>query len=88
MAVLRAHSDVHVFAGLSSQPSVTISRLELMVTSPMLSRLMSSLTFCDGCRDPVTFIIAEEEESVVTAAFTNKKAKKATRRSVVSGPGI
>ena len=66
------------------QPIVMSTRLELAARSSLLAELLAGLQLCDGCRDPVTIIIAEEEASTVAAVLGSSN----TAVSIIQGDMI
>ena len=54
-------SDICIYRG-DAQLSITASRLEVGAKSPVLLDLLSSLNFCDGCKEPATLIFPQEDE--------------------------
>ena len=69
-------NDVHVFVTGTKKPVVTTNRLVLSNASTMMEDILKGLTLCDGCPGPLSFIIADEEERVVTAAFSKVTRKR------------
>ena len=63
------------------QPIMMTTRLELAARSSLLAELLAGLQLCDGCRDPVTIIIAEEEASTVAAVLGSSN----TAVSIIQG---
>ena len=64
---MKKFHDVEVYAG--TQLATTGTRLELVARIPWLRQIFSELKFCDGCKDPVRIIIADEDEATVRDAF-------------------
>ena len=63
------------------QPIMMTTRLELASRSSLLAELLAGLQLCDGCRDPVTIIVAEEEASTVAAVLGSSN----TAVSIIQG---
>ena len=72
------YNDVNIYCGTDKDPVLSVSMIEL-IRSEMFLKLFQSLNICDGCRDPVSVIIAGELEDVFSAAFS-----KLSRKSGVS----
>ena len=59
-----------------------MSKIELS-KSKLLTELISALNICDGCQEPISIIIAEEEKQTVESAFSHLSTK--TGLSIVQG---
>ena len=68
--------DVHVFVTGRKDPLLATSRIELSTASSMMRDIFLGLKVCDGCKEPMSIIIADEEEKVVTAAFSKVLRKR------------
>ena len=53
--------DVNIYWGSLLVTSST--RLEVAARSPYLHQLMTSITVCDGCKEPTTLIFPAEDET-------------------------
>ena len=53
--------DVNIYWGSVLVTSST--RLEVAARSPYLHQLMTSITTCDGCKEPTSLIFPPEDES-------------------------
>ena len=78
--------DVHIYVAGSAVPVYTISTLEVVDKSPLLADILrSSLSFCDGCKEPKIVIIAEEDIHTVVAAFNRIAVFNKSGFSIVKG---
>ena len=64
---MKKFHDVEIYAG--KKLATTGSRLELAANNPWLRQIFSEMNFCDGCKDPLGIIIADEDENTVRDAF-------------------
>ena len=64
---MKKFHDVEIYAG--TKLATTGSRLELVANNPFLRQIFSAMRFCDGCRDPLGIIFADEEENTVRDAI-------------------
>ena len=64
---MKLFHDVEIYAG--TVLAATASRLELGANNEMLRGIMSQVTLCDGCRQPLVIILAEEDETTVRDTF-------------------
>ena len=64
---MKKFHDVEIYAG--TKLATTGSRLELAANIPWLRQIFSEMNFCDGCRDPLGIIFADEDETTVRDAF-------------------
>ena len=64
---MKQFHDVEIYAG--TVLAATASRLELGANNEMLRGIMSQVTLCDGCREPLVIILAEEDETTVRDTF-------------------
>ena len=64
---MKKFHDVKIYAG--TKLATTGSRLELAAKNPWLRQIFSEMNFCDGCKDPLGVIIADEDETTVKDAF-------------------
>ena len=53
--------DVSIYWG--TRLVTTSTRLEVTARSPYLHQLLTSITVCDGCKEPTTLIFPPEDES-------------------------
>ena len=60
---MKQFHDVEIYAG--TVLAATASRLELGANNEVLRDVMSQVTLCDGCRQPLVIILAEEDETTV-----------------------
>ena len=60
---MKQFHDVEIYAG--TVLAATSSRLELGANNKLLRGIMSQVTLCDGCREPLVIILAEEDETTV-----------------------
>ena len=59
---MKQFHDVEIYA--DTVLAATASRLELGANK-MLRGIMSQVTLCDGCREPLVIILPEEDETTV-----------------------
>ena len=60
LAMGRFH-DVSIYWGTTLL--TTSTRLEVAVRSPYLHQLLTSITVCDGCKDPISLIFPAGDET-------------------------
>ena len=60
---MKQFHDVEIYAG--TVLAATASRLELGANNEVLRGIMSQVTLCDGCREPLVIILAEEDQTTV-----------------------
>ena len=66
--------DVLIYSDTSKDPVLHISKIELS-KSKLLKNLLSTLNFCDGCQEPTSIIIADEERQTVVSTFSHLSPK-------------
>ena len=66
--------NISIYSDTSKEPVLHISKIELS-KSKLLQDLLSTLDICDGCQEPISIIIAEEEKETITAAFSHPPSK-------------
>ena len=59
---LEQFRDVSIYLG--RKEVVRSTRLELSVKCRFLHNLLSSLTICDGCREPAVLVFPEDDQDV------------------------
>lgn len=74
--------DVHIYVSSETKPVLMTSKLKL-TESVVLKPLMQSLNICDGCQEPISIIIPDEDKNVVLAAFS--KYFKTSGVSIIQG---
>ena len=60
--------EVNIYVEGSGDPVFELSKIEL-AKSDLLRKLLSSLNICDGCSQPLSIIIADEEKQTVVSTF-------------------
>ena len=73
--MLFSNEEVLIFTDSSKEPVFQMSKMELS-KSRFLTKLVNSLNFCDGCREPVTIFISGEEKQTVVSSLSQLSAKK------------
>ena len=61
--------DVTIFSG--AKPVTTASRLEIAAKVPFLRDVLSTQNLCDGCRENITLVFAEEDEDTLRGTFAD-----------------
>ena len=59
--VMGRFHDVSIYWG--TRLLTTSTRLEVAARSPYLHQLLTSITVCDGCKEPTALIFPEEDET-------------------------
>ena len=80
LAMGRFH-DVSIYWG--TRLITTSTRLEVAAKSPYLHQLLTSITVCDGCKEPTTLIFPENDETQNTLREVFKPLSVTTRYSIV-----
>ena len=71
--------DVSIYWG--TRLLTTSTRLEVAVRSPYLHQLLTSITVCDGCKEPTALIFPEEDETQNTLKEVFKSLSVRTGQS-------
>ena len=72
-------NDVSIYRG--TRLVTTSTRLEVTVKSPYLHQLLTSITVCDGCKEPTALIFPAEDESENTLKEVFKSLSVRTGQS-------
>ena len=71
--------DVSIYWG--TRLLTTSTRLEVAARSPYLHQLLTSITVCDGCKEPTTLIFPAEDETQNTLEEVFKSMSVRTGQS-------
>ena len=71
--------DVSIYWG--TRLLTTSTRLEVAARSPYLLQLLTSITVCDGCKEPTALIFPEEDETQNTLKEVFKSLSVRTGQS-------
>ena len=76
---------VNIYCGSQSDIVFSISMLELSAKSKVMRNILGSMSVCDGCREPVSIIFAEEDRETVQCVMNQIAHFNKTGVSIIQG---
>ena len=76
---------INVYSGLTKEPVFSISIIEVAAKSPVIRNILNTLTFCDGCRDPISIIFPDDDSETVIQGMGQFAHFKKRGLSIIQG---